>query len=126
MNIKKIVAVGSIMTLAIPMAVFADDSGSLSYNGIKAKAKLTTKWSSGYDKAKARTDFTTSNGGYKVTAYGEVERYGDVLDSGFDSGNVWAEVNVSGQDASSLNSSHSIANANNVYDYVDLERLSES
>lgn len=94
---------------------------------MSASAKLVGTWSvTGYDKGKATTDFTSSsNKGYSVTAYLEAEDSNGSIKGTpkFDHGTQWAECNLSISSVEYYNSTHTIANSNNVYSDLDITQL---
>lgn len=127
---KKICALAIVAAL-VPTAAFAGTSSdSISFGKMVASAKLVCTWSfGGIDKAKARTEFTSSsNTGYSVTSYLEArDSNNNLMGSGvFDKGLQWAECNKSVNDVDSYGSTHTIANSNNIYKDLDLTQLGES
>lgn len=126
----KFCAVAIIFTLAIPLAAQAKTKGSLSYGSMTADAKLTPVWTSNYDKARGKTTFTSDhsiNSGYVVTVFAQAaDSSRNELDSAFDTGEYWAEANAEGANATYLNSTNTISDANHIYDHVDIESLSAS
>ncbi|MBN1047055.1 hypothetical protein DVW08_17140 [Clostridium botulinum] len=129
-NKKKLCALAMVLTLAVPtIANASTQTDSISFGNMVADCKLACSWSAfSYDKAKAKTDFTSSsNTGYSVTAYLEaVDSNGNRMGSAkFDSGRQWAECNLSKTSVEYYNSTHSIANSNNVYKELSVTQLSD-
>lgn len=131
-NKRKICSFALALTLAIPTIAYAQTyTDNISFGKMSADCSLTGTWSlTGYDKAKAKTTFTSSsteNTGYKVTAYLEAMKSdGGLMGSvAFDTGIQWAECNKSVKGVGSFNSTHTIANAKSVYNPVSYTLLSD-
>lgn len=121
---KKFLSVlcAGVLSLCCTITAFAAYSSTLEYKGVKATATLTPtfRWAiSGSDEAKAITEFTTGNGGYRVAV--RLERWDDkntMADYKYDSDSAIAQCNYSWTDVYAFQSRHSIDNSANTVEYA--------
>lgn len=120
---KKLVLLVLVMFTVITVTAYAKTSSStLEYKGTKASAKLETtfRWRLiGSDDAKATTNFTTNNNGYRVAV--RLERWSNkntMADFKYDSDSQLAQSNYSWTDVYAYMSRHSIDNSRNTVEYA--------
>ncbi|MBD5466485.1 MAG: hypothetical protein HDR22_11890 [Lachnospiraceae bacterium] len=121
---KKILSVlcAGVLSLCCTVTAFAAYSSTLEYKGVKATATLTPsfQWKIvGNDKATAKTQFTTNNGGYRVAV--RLERWDDKNTRGdykYNSDASIAQCNYTWTDVYAFQSRHSIDNSSNTVEYA--------